>query len=199
MEKTIPFSVYAESTPNPTTMKFVVNRVLLESGLVEYTDFEQARDSPLAIALFQFPFVTGIFIQDNFVTVMKSEMVPWEDVVLEVREFIRDHLNNGGAVVKNADGVSSSTGSDHMQVHAEAKTELEERIIAILDDEIAPAVARDGGNITFMSFEKGTVNVVLRGACSGCPSSTVTLKNGIEALLKNRLPGEVEEVVAING
>jgi Fe-S cluster biogenesis protein NfuA len=201
MAKTIPFTIYAESTPNPTTMKFVANRLLLEDGLAEYTSFEEAKGSPLAMKLFGFPFVTGVFIQHNFVTVMKSDMVAWEEVVMELREFIREYLNSGGAVVTEFDAATVQTAEQlaATTVHAEAKTDLEAKIIAILDNEIAPAVAQDGGNITFKGYENGVVNVVLRGACSGCPSSTVTLKSGIETLLKNRLPGEVSEVVAVNG
>lgn len=201
MEKTTPFTIYAESTPNPTTMKFVANKVLLEKGLAEYTSMDEAKGSPLALKLFGFPFVTGVFIQDNFITVMKSDMIGWEEVVMELREFIRDFLNAGGEAVTEFDPASVQTAEQvaATTVHAEASSELEEKIIAILDAEIAPAVAQDGGNITFKGYEKGVVNVVLRGACSGCPSSTVTLKNGIETLLKNRLPGEISEVVAING
>ena len=201
MEKTIPYTIYAESTPNPTTMKFVANRLLLEKGLAEYTSMEDAKGSPLALKLFGFPFVTGVFIQDNFITVMKSDMISWEDVVLELREFIRDYLNAGGEIITEFDvtSVQSQEQVAATTVHAEAQSELEEKIIAILDNEVGPAVARDGGNITFKGYDNGVVNVVLRGACSGCPSSTVTLKNGIETLLKNRLPGEISEVVAING
>lgn len=201
MEQTTPYTLYAESTPNPATMKFVANRVLLETGLAEYTSMDEAKNSPLAFELFKFPFVTGVFIQDNFVTVMKSDMVPWEDVVMEIREFIREHLNKGGQIVKSSETTTSgsSATTSGQETHAVANSELEEKIIAILDQEIAPAVARDGGNITFKGYEKGVVNVMLRGACSGCPSSTVTLKNGIETLLKSRLPGEVDEVIAING
>ncbi|MCB0756325.1 MAG: NifU family protein [Flavobacteriales bacterium] len=201
MEKTIPYTIYAESTPNPTTMKFVANRLLLEKGLAEYTSMEDAKGSPLALKLFGFPFVTGVFIQDNFITVMKSDMISWEDVVLELREFIRDYLNAGGEIITEFDSTSVQSQEQvaATTVHAEAQSELEEKIIAILDNEVGPAVARDGGNITFKGYDNGVVNVVLRGACSGCPSSTVTLKNGIETLLKNRLPGEISEVVAING
>ena len=201
MEKTVPFTIYAESTPNPTTMKYVANKVLLEEGLAEYTSMDEAKGSPLAMKLFGFPFVTGVFIQSNFITVMKSDMVGWEDVVMEVREFIRDYLNTGALVVTDlaAGTVQSAAEVAATSVHSEPTTDLEEKIIAILDAEIAPAVAQDGGNITFKAYEKGVVNVVLRGACSGCPSSTVTLKNGIETLLKSRLPGEVSEVVAVNG
>lgn len=201
MEKTIPYTIYAESTPNPTTMKFVANRVLLEEGLAEYTSMDEAKGSPLAMKLFGFPFVTGVFIQSNFITVMKSDMVSWQDVVMELREFIREYLTQGGEIVTELTVGTVKTPEElaATTVHAEAASDLEEQIIAILDAEIAPAVAQDGGNITFKGYENGVVNVVLRGACSGCPSSTVTLKNGIETLLKNRLPGQVDQVVAING
>lgn len=195
------YTVYAESTPNPTTMKFVANRILLEHGLAEYTSMEEAKGSPMALALFKFPFVNGVFIQSNFITVLKSDMVSWQDVVLELREFVRDFLNDGGIVIAELPDMSTVTQEQAsvMAGHAEPASELEEQIITILEEEIRPAVAQDGGNITFKGFKDGVVSVVLRGACSGCPSSTVTLKNGIEALLKNRLPGEVTEVVAING
>lgn len=155
----------------------------------------------MAMKLFGFPFVTGVFIQSNFITVMKSDMISWEDVVMELREFIRDYLNGGGAVVTDlADGaIQTKEQLAATAVHSTPTSDLEQQIIAILDAEIAPAVAQDGGNITFKGYDKGVVNVVLRGACSGCPSSTVTLKNGIETLLKNRLPGEITEVVAVNG
>jgi Fe-S cluster biogenesis protein NfuA len=201
MEKTIPYTLYAESTPNPTTMKFVANRVLLQDGLAEYVTLEEAKGSPLAMKLFGFPFVTGVFIQSNFITVMKSDMIPWEDVVMELREFIRDFLNKGGTVVSELENGQVRTEAElaATRTHVAPSTDLEEQIIAILDAEIGPAVAQDGGNITFKSYQNGVVNVVLRGACSGCPSSTVTLKNGIETLLKNRLPGEVTQVVAVNG
>jgi Fe-S cluster biogenesis protein NfuA len=195
------YTVYAESTPNPTTMKFVANRILLEHGLAEYTSMEEAKGSPMALALFKFPFVNGVFIQSNFITVLKSDMVSWQDVVLELREFVRDFLNDGGIVIAELPDMSTVTQEQAsvMAGHAEPASELEEQIITILEEEIRPAVAQDGGNITFKGFKDGVVSVVLRGACSGCPSSTVTLKKGIEALLKNRLPGEVTEVVAING
>lgn len=201
METKTIYTVYAESTPNPTTMKFVANRILLEHGLAEYTSMEDAKGSPLAMALFRFPFVVGVFIQNNFITVQRNDMVSWQDVVLELREFVRDHLNSGGAIVTELPDMSRATIQEAtaMAGHAEPANELEEQIIAILEDEIRPAVAQDGGNITFKGFNDGVVSVVLRGACSGCPSSTITLKNGIENLLKNRLPGQVNEVVAING
>jgi Fe-S cluster biogenesis protein NfuA len=201
METKTLYTVYAESTPNPTTMKFVANRILLEHGLAEYTSFEEAKGSPLALALFKFPFVQGVFIQGNFITVQKNGMVGWQDVVLELREFVRDFLNGGGIVITELPDMKEPTIQEAtaMAGHAEPASQLEEQIIAILEEEIRPAVAQDGGNITFKGLNDGVVSVVLRGACSGCPSSTITLKNGIETLLKNRLPGEIKEVVAING
>lgn len=201
METKTIYTIYAESTPNPATMKFVANRVLLEHGLAEYTSIEEAKGSPLALALFNFPFVTGVFVQGNFITVLKNDIVSWQDVVLELREFVRDHLNAGGAIVSEMPDMSLATMQEAtaMAGHAEPVNELEEQIIAVLEEEIRPAVAQDGGNITFKGLQNGVVSVVLRGACSGCPSSTVTLKSGIETLLRNRFPGSVSEVVAING
>lgn len=201
METKTLYTVYAESTPNPTTMKFVANRILLEHGLAEYTSFEEAKGSPMALALFKFPFVQGVFIQGNFITVQKNGMVGWQDVVLELREFVRDFLNGGGIVITELPDMKEPTIQEAtaMAGHAEPSSQLEEQIIAILEEEIRPAVAQDGGNITFKGLNDGVVSVVLRGACSGCPSSTITLKNGIETLLKNRLPGEIKKVVAING
>jgi NFU1 iron-sulfur cluster scaffold homolog, mitochondrial len=201
METKTIYTVYAESTPNPATMKFVANRVLLEHGLAEYTSVEDAKGSPLALALFKFPFVTGVFIQGNFITVLKNDMVSWQDVVLELREFVRDYLNSGGAIVTELPDMATATVQQATALagHAEPSSEIEEQIIAVLEEEIRPAVAQDGGNITFKGLQDGVVSVVLRGACSGCPSSTVTLKNGIETLLRNRFPGSVNEVVAING
>jgi len=201
LEAKIIYTIYAESTPNPSTMKFVANRILLEHGLAEYTSMEDAKGSPLALELFKFPFVQGVFIQSNFITVLKSDMLSWQDVVLELREFIRDFLNGGGIIITEMPDMSTATQEQAtaMAGHAEPASQLEEQIIAILEEEIRPAVAQDGGNITFKGFNDGVVSVVLRGACSGCPSSTITLKNGIETLLKNRLPGEIREVVAING
>lgn len=201
METKTIYTVYAESTPNPATMKFVANRVLLEHGLAEYTSVEDAKGSPLALSLFKFPFVTGVFIQGNFITVLKNDMVSWQDVVLELREFVRDYLNSGGAIVTELPDMATATvqQATAMAGHAEPSSEIEEQIIAVLEEEIRPAVAQDGGNITFKGLQDGVVSVVLRGACSGCPSSTVTLKNGIETLLRNRFPGSVSEVVAING
>jgi Fe-S cluster biogenesis protein NfuA len=200
MEDKIIYSVYAESNPNPAAMKFVANRFLLPNGSLEMNSVEEAQQSPLAAALFRFPFVKAVFITSNFVTVIKNDMVPWDEVVLELREFIRDHLNSGGGVVKEGVHLTEPDLSEPPRMaHAEATTDVEQRIIDILDEYVRPAVEGDGGHISFQSYAEGRVNVLLQGACSGCPSSTYTLKAGIEGLLKKMLPGEVDEVVAVNG
>lgn len=197
MEETkTPIIVYAESTPNPATMKYVVNRLLLPEISVEYTTSDEAANSPLALSLFQFPFVKGVYITGNFITVSKHTHVEWVEVMNELREFIREFIESGQQVftelpkpkekVVSTENISLSAG------------ETESKIIEILDEYIKPAVEQDGGEITFQSFENGVVSVILKGSCSGCPSSTLTLKAGIEQLLKRMVPG-VEQVVAENG
>ncbi len=198
--KKLPVTIYAESTPNPNAMKFVANIGLLKDVSVEYTSKAQAKGSPLAQKLFEFPFVAGVFIAANFVSVTKTNAVEWESITLELRSFIREFLANGGEAVSElpekkeeiavakTEAVSAST--------SKANPVIDGKIIAILEQYVRPAVEGDGGNIQFKSFEDGKVNVVLQGACSGCPSSTITLKAGIEALLKKMVP-EVQEVVAV--
>lgn len=209
--KKIPVAVYAESTPNPATMKFVANKLLIENGTtVEYTSPAAAKESPLALQLFNFPFVTGIFIAGNFISVTKNNLAEWMDVTLELREFIKEFISSGKSTIPI---VSSGEGAPHSQnlfinnntdntplPSGEVggglpKTEIEHRIVELLEEYIRPAVEQDGGAIHFKSFEKGTLKVVLRGSCSGCPSSTVTLKAGIQGLFARMLP-EVTEVVA---
>jgi len=192
----LPVIVYAESTPNPATMKFVANRPLVTDRTVEYTDASQAKGSPLATELFRFPFIKGVYIAANFVTITKSPAVDWVEVMNELRDFMKEFLDSGKAVVE-----SYPEPVPHESRASEAAalnpSETEARIIDILDEYIKPAVEQDGGEIAFRSFDNGVVNVVLRGACSGCPSSTLTLKAGIEQLLKRMVPG-VESVVAEN-
>ncbi len=193
-----PVQVYAESTPNPSTMKYVVNRPLLIDNSVEYNDVSQTKSSPLAAALFKFPFVKAVYIKNNFVTVTKVPVVEWIDVMHEVREFILSFFNEGKIAVTELPPPAEK--KEKKAITAELPlnpTEAEAKIIEILDEYIKPAVEQDGGEITFKSFEDGTVSVVLRGSCSGCPSSTLTLKAGIEQLLKRMVPG-VESVVAEN-
>ncbi len=196
----IPAAIYAESTPNPNTMKFVANMVFTETDRYEFTTKEQAKASPLAEKLFAFPFVKGVFITSNFVTVTKNDMVGWEEVVIEVREFIQNELRNGIELITDeAQAVADEFAPSPLQNHAATTSEIDRKIIDILDEYVKPGVESDGGHIAFQRFEEGTVHVLLQGACSGCPSSTMTLKAGIEGLLKNLLPEDVNRVEAVNG
>lgn len=192
-------TVYAEVTPNPSVMKFVANKIIVP-GIFEFKNIDQAKHSDLAQQLFHFPFVKEVFFDQNYVSVTKYDVAEWEEITLELREFIRDFLANGKSVV--------SENAQKQQVETMASTQTapvydatSNQIIAILEEYVKPAVASDGGNIMFQSYEEEskTVNVVLQGACSGCPSSTFTLKNGIETMLKNMLGDKVNEVVALNG
>ncbi len=197
----LPHSVYMEQTPNPATMKFVSNRYLVPdlNFSFEYIKAEDTADSPLAAKLFQFPFVAGVFIAGNFVTVTKIEGIDWVDIQLELRDFITEFLNGGGEAIL-ADSLPKVNEEDSTPSNEPEReyNELEMKIIDILDEYVRPAVANDGGAIEFSSFKDGTVEVVLKGSCSGCPSSTVTLKNGIETMLTRMVP-EVERVEALNG
>lgn len=203
-ENKVPTSVYAESTPNPGVMKFVVNRAIIYGDSQEFMNIDEAKNAPLAIKLFHFPFVKEIFIAKNFVSITKYDMMEWDDIVMEVREFIRDYLAEGGVVVEEAvvnesQQEAASENASHPDVEEKELGEIEMRIVQILDEYVAPAVESDGGNIKFISYEEGKVSVLLQGACSGCPSSTVTLKQGIESMLKQMLPTLITEVIAING
>jgi Fe-S cluster biogenesis protein NfuA len=192
--------VYAEVTPNPSVMKFGSNKALTSTD-VEYHNIEEAsKSSPLAQALFGFPFVKGVFISSNYVSVTKYDVIEWNEVYPEVRTFIRSYLQDNKTIIKELPKVETTA-----KVEAETQTITLEgtpaKIVDILDEYIRPAVASDGGNIAFKSYdeESKVVSVILQGACSGCPSSTATLKNGIETMLKEMLPNQISEVVAING
>ncbi|KGL58641.1 NifU family protein [Polaribacter sp. Hel1_85] len=193
--------VYSEVTPNPSVMKFATNKALTQTN-VEYKNIDEAsKSSPLAQAVFNFPFVKEVFISDNYVSVTKYDMVEWSDVFAEVRTFIREYLVSGKAIIKELPTEKKSTKEDKVEVPKVQLEGIEAQIVDILDEYIKPAVASDGGNIAFRSYdeENKIVSVILQGACSGCPSSTATLKNGIENLLKEMLPNQINEVVAING
>ena len=208
--KRIPTEVYAEMTPNPATMKFVVDRLLIEGGQqVEYTDARQVGDSsPLATELFNFPFVRGLFFSGNYVTVSKDESLGWEMIVMQLREYIRDWLmENEVAVAFVPEGLSSGSKEESIDAERFRKnpnavdyasippSEHDDEIRILLDEFVRPAVEQDGGAIDFKAFKDGKVYVQLKGACSGCPSSMMTLKGGIEQLLKSKIPA-VEAVVA---
>lgn len=196
----IPITVYVEMTPNPNTMKFVANKYLLITGeSVEFTAQSEAKGySPLAEELFNFPFVKGVFFAANFVTITKNEAISWDFVTMELREFIKNWLAEGKDVLvmmppPKPKAESAEEGAQPAKTYA--PSEYDDAIRELLDEYVRPAVENDGGAIDFVGYEEGTVTVALRGSCSGCPSSTATLKGGIENLLKSHLP-EVKEVVA---
>ena len=193
-------TIYAESTPNPSAMKFVSNKNLVNS-LFEYTSIDQTAKSPLAKALFHFPYVKNVFIDKNYISITKYELATWEEITMELREFIRSHIEDGKQIVE-LDSTDIITNSEKQKnKEFEKLDETSQEIINILEEYVKPAVAADGGNIQFKSYNAETkkVSVILQGACSGCPSSTFTLKNGIENMLKEMLAGKVEIVEAING
>lgn len=191
--------VYAESTPNPQVQKFVTNRLLTNYN-IELNRTSEIRDFPLAIELFEFPFIKEIFISDNYVSLQKTDDMEWIEINSSLRDFIREYLQDGRRIVSEA----YKPGQSQTNISAEASPvtndETSQQIISVLEEYIKPAVAGDGGNIQFLSYEPESkeVNVLLQGACNGCPSSTITLKNGIEATLKQLLPGKINTVNALN-
>lgn len=202
----IPTSVYAEITPNPNVMKFVADRPLITGGLqVEYREKSQAAgSSPLAEELFNFPFVQNIFVSGNYLSVTKDESLGWEMIVMQLREYIKEWLmENSVAVGHVPDHLVPMSPSYQKEQKKRSNIDYEnfvpskfdEQITMLLDEFVRPAVEQDGGAIDFKAFHEGKVYVQLRGACSGCPSSMMTLKGGIENLLKANIQ-EVEEVVA---
>lgn len=194
--KKIPVEIYAEVTPNPSVLKFVSNKKLVETDF-EFKNIEEAKESQLAMELFNFPFVKEIFISENYVSITKYDIVEWNDVMTEIRSFIKEFIASGKTIVNTN---IAETQKPKTETNFTNLDDVSKQIINILDEYIKPAVAADGGNILFQSYEEKTkvVNVILQGACSGCPSSTITLKNGIENMLKQMIPGKIEEVVAVN-
>ncbi len=199
----VPVTVYSEMTPNPSTMKFVANKHLLLPGdSVEFKSLKEAKGySPIAEALFNFPFVAGVFITSNFITVVKTDNVPWDFITMELREFIRNWLSEGKEVLVKMPEVTNDEpdqkNPDRPKLKKYKKSDFDAQINELLEKYVKPAVENDGGAIEFLGFEEGVVTVLLKGACAGCPSSTATLKGGVENLLKQHLP-EVKEVVAEN-
>ena len=198
--KKVPVTVYAEVTPNPAVMKFVSNIRIVPTPF-EFKNIDEAKDSKLASQLFQLPFVKEVFFDENYVSVSKFDVAEWDDITMQLREFVRDFLANGNEVVSENSISLKSTESTNAPLNNDSLDDTSKQIIDILEEYVKPAVASDGGNILFQSYEaeSKTVNVILQGACSGCPSSTYTLKNGIETMLKNMMGDKVNEVVALNG
>ena len=202
-QETIPYIIYAEATPNPASMKFVANKMLLEKGAsADYSSPAETEHAPIAKRLFQFPFVKNVFVSSNYITVTKHDAVDWDDVILELRSFITEYLNKGNLIITilpkqevATDNTFQNTATVNTQ-HAAPQNEVEAKIVEVLEQYIRPAVENDGGLITFKELKDGVVTVQMRGSCSGCPSSTMTLKAGIEALLKRLLPEQVKEVVS---
>ncbi len=196
-----PIMLYTEQTPNPESLKFVTNRMLY-NGTADFREATLAKEwSPLATHIFDLPYVKGVYICNNFVTISKEFNYAWEDVMLRTKEYIKEYVENGGVVVK--EGFAKAMKTEEEKNHVEyqytgEEAELVKKIKELIDTYVKPAVEMDGGNIEFKSFDKGVVTVILQGSCSGCPSSTVTLKSGIEGMLKRMVP-EVTEVVSEMG
>ena len=180
-------------TPNPETMKFVANKLLYPGKSIDFPDMESARPSPLAAELFGFPFIRAVFIASNFVTLTKTPDTDWNDVIPSVREFLKEYLEEGKVVINEEEVATLKTESSN-DVHAD-DSDVVKRIKELLDNYVRPAVEMDGGAIRFKSYDEGVVNLMLQGSCSGCPSSMITLKAGIEGMMKRMIP-EVKEVVA---
>ena len=198
--KKIALSVYGETTPNPATLKFVVTRLLTKTAL-EFKNIDDTTASPLAKELFKFPFVKEIFIDENYISVTKYDVATWEEITLEIRTFIKQFIENGGQVIDESVIIENPKLEKQHIKNFDNLDVTSQQIINILEEYVKPAVAADGGNILFDSYDEKEkrVKVILQGSCNGCPSSTFTLKNGIENMLKDMLHDEAIVVEAING
>lgn len=198
--KKSPVTIYAESTPNPSVMKFVANKALTKT-IVECKNIDETEASPLAKELFKLPFVKEVFIDENYVSVTKYAVSEWQEITNEIRTFIKEFLENGNIAVDETKVAASATVEKQQIANFDNLDVTSQKIINIIEEYIKPAVAADGGNILFDSFDEREkkVKVILQGACSGCPSSTFTLKNGIENMLKEMLHDQELKVEALNG
>lgn len=188
--------LYTEQTPNPEALKYVTNR-LLYRGIADFKEKDLAAEwSPMANSLMELPYVKSVYFNNNYVTVMKELNYDWSEIMLKLKEFIKDFIENGGEVVKEgfAEFSEQQMAQSNASQFAGEDGEIARKVKELIDTYVKPAVEMDGGNIEFKAFEKGRVFVTMQGSCSGCPSSTVTLKAGIEGMLKRMVP-EVTEVV----
>ena len=199
-EKKEAITIYSESTPNPSVLKFVSNKKLVDV-VFEFNSIEEAKISPFATALFKFPFIKSIFIDKNYVSITKFDVVEWGEITLELRTFIKSYIEDKKEIIKENAVKKLGKTTNQLDKAFEKLDDTSKEIINILEQHIRPAVASDGGNIEFESYNSDTklVRVILQGACSGCPSSTFTLKNGIENMLKEILGDRVSKVEAVNG
>ncbi len=182
-------SIYTEMTPNPETLKFVANKLLYPGKSIDFQSEDLAGPSPLAKELFGFPFIRGVFIASNFITLSKTPDTDWNDVTPSIREFLKEYLEEGKPIINEDEIVAQqpvSSGDD---------TDVVKKIKELLENYVKPAVEMDGGAISFKNYANGIVTLALQGSCSGCPSSMITLKSGIEGMMKRMIP-EVKEVVA---
>ncbi|PRZ25049.1 NifU family protein [Flavobacterium granuli] len=194
-----PITVYGETTPNPAALKFVVSRMLTKTA-IEFKNIDEATASPLVQELFKFPYVKEVFIDENYISVTKYEVNNWDEITLELRSFIKQYIENGGTVLDESLIAINDKKENNKNEDFDKLDVTSQQIINILEEYVKPAVAADGGNIAFDSFdeETKTVKVILQGACSGCPSSTFTLKSGIENMLKSMLNDDKINVEAAN-
>jgi len=186
-------SIYTEMTPNPETMKFVANKLLYPGKSIDFPDIESAAPSPLATELFGFPFVKAVFVASNFVTITRTPEADWEDVKPSIRQFLKEYLEEGKKVINEDEVVHTEKSNNNIVLSEDG--DVVKRIKELLENYVKPAVEMDGGAIQFKNFDDGVVTLMLQGSCSGCPSSMITLKAGIEQMMKRMIP-EVTEVVA---
>lgn len=191
-----PVMLYTEQTPNPEALKYVTNRMLFR-GIADFKEQEVAAEwSPMANSLMELPYVKSVYFNNNYVTITKEFNYEWADIMLKIKEFVKDFLQKGGVVIKEgfSEYLEQLMAVENASRFSGEDGEIARKVKDLIDMYVKPAVEGDGGNIEFKSYEKGRVYVIMQGSCSGCPSSTVTLKAGIEGMLKRMVP-EVEEVV----
>ncbi len=191
-----PVMIYTEQTPNPESLKFVTNRMLYQ-GTADFKTIELAEEwSPLATALFENPYVNGVYISNNYVTITKEVNYQWQEIMIDLKSFIQQYVELHNPIMKEgfSEAMAKIENESAASQYSENDAVLVKKIKELLDTYVKPAVEMDGGNIEFKKYEDGIVYVIMQGACSGCPSSTMTLKAGIEGMLKRMIP-EVKEVV----